>query len=267
MKLKQFFALILIVLSFQSGAFASWFHPQLSILGAYTHTQNNSKINSGAFDIHSRKINFGLECINKFYFKQSFFIASGIRYNQYRTFINGKNQIEGLFDKPYPLRWTRGYESVAVPILFGKTLRSPEKNKVEVYLGASAGILMTSAAKTEMESDFARNINYNDLIQGEIRDDQEDLPAFFYLTADIGASYQPVRSIPNFTIGILCSVQLTQTDPYTYHGVITNLTQGTEYIYDLQHHQKFINCALTLSYTFGRHHPVAPKTNCLNCPK
>ena len=267
MKLKQLSALTLIVLSFQSNASASWFHPQLSILGSYTRTQNYSEINSGAFAIRNRKINFGIECTNKFYFMQSFFIASGIRYNQYRTFINGKNQIEALFDKPYPLRWTKGYESIAIPVFFGKELRSPKKNRMEVYLGVSAGVLMTSLSKDEVESDFARNLNYNDEITGEISDTQNDLPSFFYMTADIGANYQPVRSIPNFSIGILCSIPLTQTKPYIYHGVITNLTQGTEYVYDMQHHQKSINCALTLSYTFGKHYSAASKTSLLNCPE
>jgi len=57
---------------------------------------------------------------------------------------------------------------------------------------------------------------------------------------------------PRLSMGILFSLQLQQTQPATYTGVVKNVTKGTVYSYEIAHQHQFMNCSFVLSYKFGK---------------
>ncbi|HTM65188.1 MAG TPA: outer membrane beta-barrel protein [Flavipsychrobacter sp.] len=265
MKKKAFFTISLCLCQGLS-ALAFHFHPKLSILTSYTLTKNYTDIEAGRFDVSNRNLNFGFEFTNKFYVSDNCFIETGFRYGQYKTVISAKNQLADHLDKPYPLSWERRFENLGLPILLGRDFITKNGRKGDMFIGVSAGILMTSYAKDQVSSSFPKNINNLDTVRSEISDDGR-LPSFFFPTIDLGANYHPLKSLSRFSVGLLFSIQLNKTGAYSYQGTLRNLSKNEEYIYSLQHSMSFINCMLSLSYTFGKQKSNGKNSHKLDCIK
>ena len=254
------------VFCFSYSAHSFTFSPSVSLLGSYTTTNNDAAIRSGLFDIQNRKVNFGLEFTNKFYLSEHYFIRTGLRYNKFKTTINGKNQIPALLDQPSPLYWDRGYRSVTIPIEFGWGFVTRKGNRGDFYIGLSAGLISTSSATNGVSSALPRNSNSTDTLTSMITDNA-DYPASFFSTLDIGGNYQIFTKVPRFSVGFLCSAQLSKAYSSSYHGTVKYGSQGPEFVYDMQNQQRYVNCGLTLSYTFGKQKQSLNKNNKLACPE
>ncbi|WP_276134062.1 hypothetical protein [Polluticoccus soli] len=242
------------------------FNPCLSLLGSYTSTKNYNTVNAGAFDIQNRKVNFGVELTHKFYLVDDLFLRTGFRYNTYKTSFYGKNQIPKLYDSPYPLAWKRGYESYAIPVQLGRDIVVNNSNRGDFYVGFSAGIFNPTSAEDRVSSSLPRDLSFADTIMVSSWD-SVNAPSSFFPTIDFGVNYQPFKAAPRFSIGVLCSFQLNKTEPQSFHAVVQNLSTGKEYRYEMEHHQSFINCAVSLSYTFGKPRSIVKKNDRTDCPR
>lgn len=228
------------------------FRPAVSLLRTHIITNNYNDVKAGVFDVQNRQGNWGLELTGKFHIRNQYFIKTGIRYGTYATAIHAKNQMPERFDRPAPLSWERRYQSFAIPFLSGKDFVTRKGNEGSVYAGVSAGMLLTSYAMAMVSYPNARDADNLDFISSEIRDVSNQTPSFTWLTADVGASYQPFKKMPRFSLGVLCSVQLIRTRAVTYQGLVANTTTKQEFKYYIEHAQRFINGSVLLSYDLGR---------------
>jgi hypothetical protein len=252
MNIRLFFGYVLFTLltAIPFGTFA--FSPTVSVLYSRTFTTHAYSVPSGEFDVSNRNVNLGFEVTNQFPLSKSYFIKTGIRYGQLRNIITGKNQINEYLDYPNPLLWERRYEAFSVPLHVGKEIKVKGRNKGNAFLGVSLGILSTSYSKTLISTGIANNSNFNDEISITVVDKTNQTPHYFLPTADIGANYIPFESAPRLSTGILFSLQLQQTQPATYTGVVQNVTKKAVYNYEITHQHQFMNCSFVLSYKFGK---------------
>ncbi|MBS1614928.1 MAG: hypothetical protein JST06_02305 [Bacteroidetes bacterium] len=261
---RIFFAVATCILLSQA-TYVQALRPSVGIIGSYTVTNNHFLVEEGVFNWDNRKVNFGLELTNKFYFKGNYFFKTGLRYNQYRTTVNAINQIAILQDNPYPFTWERRFESGVVPFLFGKDFLINDKTG-DFYLGTSLGILSTSYTMTRGTIALKKDPDNTDLIISRTEDTGRLTPAYFLPTLDFGASYHPFKNMSAFSVGILCSIQLNSTDPYYLQGITLNYSKGETYNYRIQNHQSFINCSVILAYTFGQPRTFVKRGSNVDCP-
>lgn len=258
--------LMMFVVTAASAKGENWFRPRVSLLTGYTMTENNKTIYSGTFDIHSRKVGFGLSLTNKFYLKGDYFLNTGLRYYNYQSVIEGLNPLPDRFDKPAPLKWAKGYESVAIPVQLGKDFSLFGKQTGAFFIGLSAGVLMSSFDKGELTSDLAKNVYNLQEIESEMSGDSE-LPNSFYLTGDVGVDFQPFKPIPNLSIGLLCSVQLNRTSfQNSFRGTISNHSTNEKYPFKMDLRQQFSSFNVVIGYTFKNHKHIK-SVDPLNCPE
>ena len=259
---------IFVLSLFLSGnvADARVFAPTVSLLASYTSTYNYTEIESGIFNIQNRKINFGFEATNKFYFTKDIFFKTGLRYNQYSTTINAVNQISVLMDNPYPFVWTHRLESLCFPLLVGKEFSFNER-KGDVYFGMSLGLLMTSYSMTGGTIAFKKDPNNTDLIVYQLEDtNASHTPNYFYPALNLGVTYHPFKKTPRLSIGFLCAIQLNKTKPYFFQGIAQNYSRSETYSYNVQNYQSFINYSMLFSYTFVKPRLAKEKSSSLDCP-
>lgn len=199
--------------------------------------------------VSNQKLNPGFELSNKFNFSNHWFFKTGIRYNQYRTLIEGVNQFSGRSNHPPPFYWEKRYESLAVPTLFGKELFTQQGRKAELYLGGSFGVLMTSAIEGGTSTGIWEDPNAGAAIEIQTRMSPDNLPVYFFPTLDFGGSYCPFRS-QRWGLGFLLSIQLNHTSPCVYSASIRNKNTGENYQYQITHSQQVYNCSFLLTYSF-----------------
>ena len=224
-------------------------NPTLSVLGNYTITNNTDVPKSGTFSVQNRKMNLGLEFTSKFHLGNDYFIRTGVRYSSFNTTISAVNHVPAPIEVPYQLGWAVSYASFAVPVHIGKDFVTGNGCRGDYYAGLSVGILTPWGVTEGMSSGASQN--GADTLTTRSTDDYTNLPSFFLATADFGASYQPFKNNRRFTMGLLCSIQLTKTTPYTYGSTVSD-SRGNANTYAIQHREQFTNCALTLNYTFGK---------------
>jgi hypothetical protein len=246
---KKFFSGLLVVSGLSCPVCSFAWNPTLSVLGNYTLTNNTDVPKSGSFSVQNRKMNLGLEFTSKFHLGNDYFIRTGVRYSSFNTTISAVNHVPALIEVPYQLGWAVSYASFTVPIHFGRDFVTGNGRRGDYYAGVSVGILTPWGATEGMSSGASQN--GPDTLTTKSADDFTNLPSFFLATADFGASYQPFKNNRRFTMGLLCSIQLTNTTPYTY-GATVNDSHGKIATYEIQHREQFTNCAVSLSYTFGK---------------
>ena len=246
------FIIMMIMMFSTSVNVQNWFNPQVTLMAGYSLIQNKKNIKSGSFDISNRNFNFGFSITNNFYLSGDYFLNSGIQYYNYQTKTEGLNLFSDRLDYPRPFTWKRGYDCVTIPIRLGKDFYKSGNLKGEVFIGVSAGVLMTSYEKVDLVYMLAKNVNNDDMIELNSFGKSE-LPNSFILSGDIGAMYYPLKSIPNLGIGLLYTVQMNKTSfQNTFQGIATNITKGASYSYDMLLRQQFSNMSFLISYNLSK---------------
>ncbi len=257
MRIRNLCVAVIALLSLCMEVRASHLQPSISLLGNYVLMQNNADIRSGIFDIQNKKFALGFEVNNKFELKQEYFFRTGLRYAHFGTTINGENQIPELFDKPYPLTWERRYDLVCIPLILGKEFTSEKGMKSNVFLGLSAGVLMTGYSRSQVSTNLPKNAFFIEEVSSVIVETGNPTPSFFFTTIDIGAGFQPFKIMPRFNIGILVSAQINKVAGQSFNGVVRNEMWGTEYKYDIIIRQRYVYGGLMLNYQLSK--PVSAK--------
>lgn len=228
------------------------FRPTLTFLGTYTHTRNFSHLNDGKFSIIDKKGNFGFELANKFYVADNYFVKTGIRYTQYKTTINAINQIPEIYDYPNPFSWERKYVGLTVPVLLGMDFTTKKGKSGDFYFGLAPGILMNTYKQVSGDITQSRDPNTTDIVYSETFDQETKLPNFFFVTADLGINFNPIKKIPGFAIGALCSFQLNKAQKTTHFATIEVPSKGYNFFYNLHNENQIMNFSVAFSYTFGK---------------
>jgi hypothetical protein len=247
---------VLLLLGGINPAFSSerppLFRPTLSFLGTYTNTRNFTYLNDGKFRIENQKGTFGFEVANKFHVVDGYFVKTGIRYHQYRKTVSAINQIPDIYDHPDPFRWEQRYVSLTVPVLLGKDFTTKKGNSGDFYFGLAPGILMNTLKKIDAEITEHRDPNSTDNVDSYLWDSEAKLPNYFFVTADFGVSFSPIKKIPGFSIGALCSFQLNKGQRSEYNAVMAMPNKGYDFFYNVIHESRVSNLSVVFSYTFGK---------------
>lgn len=228
------------------------FRPTIAFIGSYTHTRNFSNLNDGVFRTENKKGNFGFEFTNKFYVVDEYFVKSGLRYHQYKKTVTGINQIPDIYDYPDPFSWEQKYVSLTVPILLGRDFTTKNGKTGDFYFGLAPGILMNTYKKMSGEITEHRDPDSPDPVFSQQWDLESKLPNFFFVTADIGVNFSPVKKIPGFTMGALCSFQLNKGQRSEYNGILAMPSKGYDFFYNLHNENRVMNFSVLFSYTFGK---------------
>lgn len=228
------------------------FRPTISFIGSYTNTRNFSNLNDGVFRVENKKGNFGFELTNKFYAVDEYFIKTGIRYHRYQKNVSGLNQIPDIYDHPDPFSWEQRYVSLTVPILLGADFVTKNGKGGDFYFGLAPGVLMNTYKKLAGEITEHRDPNSADPVYGQQWDQEAKLPNYFFVTADIGVNFSPVKKIPGFTVGALCSFQLNKGQKSEYNAVLAMPAKGYDFFYNLHNENRIMNFSVLFSYTFGK---------------
>lgn len=228
------------------------FRPTISLMGTYTHTKNFSHLNDGRFGIENQKANFGFEVTNKFYVADQYFIKTGIRYNEFKKTVTAYNQVPELYDYPNPFSWEHKYVGLTVPILLGMDFKTKNGKSGDFFFGIAPGILMNTYKKMDQNSTKARDPKSMDIVYSEAWDEETKLPNFFYLTADLGASFSPIKKIPGFSVGALCSFQFNKAQRSLQSGNVIVPSKGYNFLYELYNENRVMNFSAVFSYTFGK---------------
>lgn len=246
----------LVILSGINPAFSSErppiFRPTLSFIGSYTYTKNFSYLNDGIFRIEDKKGNFGFELTNKFYVAQPYFVKTGIRYHQYQTTVSAVNQIPDIYNHPDPFSWQKKYVSLTVPILLGMDFTTKSGKGGDFYFGLTPGILMNTYKKIDGEITEHRDPNSQDEVSSITWDTESLLPNYFFVTADFGVNFSPIKKIPGFGVGALCSFQLNKAQRSEYNAVMAMPSKGYDFFYNLHNETRIMNFSVLFSYTFGK---------------
>lgn len=252
-KLLTLFAICGANLAFSSGfERPPLFRPTISLLGTYTYTKNFSHLNDGRFGIENRKASFGFEFTNKFYVEDQFFIKTGIRFNQFKKVVTAYNQVPEIYDYPNPFVWEQKYTGLTVPILLGMDFKTKNGKSGDFFFGVAPGILMNTYKKIDSNITKHRDPESTDVVYAELWDNETKLPNFFYLTADVGANFSPIRKIPGFTIGALCSFQFNKAQKSLHNGLVMVPSKGYDFLYELYNENRVMNFSVVFSYTFGK---------------
>lgn len=228
------------------------FRPTLSFLGTYTYTKNFSHLNDGRFRTENKKGNFGFEFTNKFYVVDGYFVKTGIRYHQYKKTVIALNQVLEIYDYPDPFSWEQKYVGLNVPILIGKDFTMKNGRSGDFYFGLAPGVLMNTYKKINGDITKHRDPESTDIVYSEVWDQETKLPNFFFVTADIGVNFSPVKKIPGFNIGALCSFQLNKAQRSQHNANVAVPSKGIDFLYELHNENRIMNFSLMFSYTFGK---------------
>ncbi|MGV3613056.1 MAG: hypothetical protein ACO1N0_18995 [Fluviicola sp.] len=228
------------------------FRPTISFIGSYTHTRNFSHLNDGIFRTENKKGNFGFELTNKFYVVDEYFVKTGIRYHQYKKTVYAVNQIPDIYDYPDPFSWEQKYVSLNVPILLGRDFTTRNGKSGDFYFGLTPGILMNTYKKVNGDITEHRDPNSEDPVYSMTWDQEAKLPNFFFVTADIGVNFSPIKKIPGFNVGLLCSFQLNKGQRSEYNAVVGMPSKGYDFFYNLHNENRVTNFSILFSYSFGK---------------
>ena len=231
---------------------SQWFNPSLSLNGCLTANAFQGEIKAGIFEASNRKFNLGFEATNEMAIKKDFYLRMGIKYQSFHTTVSGLNQIVVLHDKPDPFIWTKGFNSLTVPLLFGKNFCCQKDRMAKVYFGGSVGLFSNSYLKMESHKALIRNISNQDLIYGEGSDTIGLLKPQFLSTLELGACYQPFKKIERLLLGINLSYQLNWVNVGSFYGKTENVTQGLSFLYESSFQQRSIHIGVSLHYYFKK---------------
>lgn len=228
------------------------FRPTISFLGTYTNTRNFTYLNDGKFRIENQKGTIGFEVANKFHVADEYFVKTGIRYHQFRKTVSAINQIPDIYDHPDPFRWEQRYVSLTVPILLGKDFTTKKGNNGDFFFGLAPGILMNTVKKIYGEITEHRDPNSTDEVHSYLWDNEEKLPNYFFISADFGVNFSPIKKIPGFSVGALCSFQLNKGQRSEYNAVVGMPSKGYDFFYNLHNENRVTNFSILFSYSFGK---------------
>lgn len=252
-KLKFF---VLLMLGGINPAFSTerppLFRPTISFIGSYTHTRNFSHLNDGIFRMEDRKGNFGLELTNKFYVVDQYFLKTGIRYHQYKTTVSAVNQIPDIYNYPDPFSWEKKYVGLNIPILLGMDFTTKSGKSGDFYFGLTPGILMNTYKQINGDITEHRDPNSDDPVYSETWDEESLLPNYFFVTADLGINFSPIKKIPGFSMGAMCSFQLNKAQHSVYKAYVAMPSKGYDFFYNLHNESRVMNVSVMFSYTFGK---------------
>lgn len=270
MKFKTIIGIVTAIGLFStSSSYAFRFKPTVSFIGSYTHFQDYSQVSAGIFDIENRNANFGFEFTHKFYVGNQYFLKTGLRYKHYKKVVTSKNQVPEIFDYPASFLWERRYEGVNVPILIGKDFITKNGRKGDFYIGFSPGILMNSYRSGALQGGFIKSADFAPYRRVKrLWDSTATNPSFFFPLLDVGINYSPIKQLPGFSIGLMCSAQLNKAQYSNHHASFKVLEKGYDFPYEMYTSNRVINASLVLSYTFGSGKSDRSKQNSdgMECP-
>jgi hypothetical protein len=223
---------------------AGGFNPSVSLFGGYTYAREVVIVSSGDFSFKHNNFNWGFELSNEFFLKNYFFLKTGLRYQQFKTTVYANNPIQTI-------SWIKHYETIAVPVLFGKHFYSGNGRMGAVYFGGSFGIIATPTVYSESTYFLTRYGGGGSEAHWDERDSIDASPGTFFPTIDIGADYHLFKS-PRLSLGLLFSFQLNQTQSYSCTSTVQVTNTGERYDQYIQLAHQFFNCSMMFSYRFGK---------------
>jgi hypothetical protein len=246
--MKQRAALLFAILMFGYHAYGE-FNPAFSLNTVYTAGFTDANVQSGKFEIDTRKINTGIEATNEFWLYKQLFFKTGLRYIAYKTTVSGLNQMYTHHDKPDPFTWTRKYGALTVPVLLSQHFKHSKEKEGQFYCGVSAGIFFGNFAKTEIRGGTIKNTAfYYDTIHYETTGSGDLLKPSLTGTIDAGILYQPFRAVQQLRIGMMVSYQVNKISMEQFHGVASNDARNLEFEYSASPSQHFLNAGISLVY-------------------
>lgn len=242
------------------------FNPGVSLLGSYTATRNNFTVRSGPFDVYDRPLNFGFEFNNRFPLGPDNFIRASLRYHQYKSIVTGKNQLSNLRDYPEPFTWERRYESILFAASLGRHIKIGYRIGMDVHLGGSGGLMMTSYAKAKVSLALTEDYNNADFVILHTRDTLNQTPSYWMSTLDVGTDFYLFKRVPQLSIGLAGSIQLNKLPNIRYWALAVNVPRKEEFVYEIIRRPQVANASLAIRYKFGRKATRSGRRAKADCP-
>lgn len=249
--LKIIMAIFLFLFYYETIALG--YKPILSLNSNVTKVFPELMIDDGIFDYKSRRMNVGFQFLNRFSINQNYFLQTGIRFNQYKTIVSGLNQIPTLHNKPDPFTWESGFQSLTIPLLFGKSFSLKNGKKGDYFLGANCGIIFNSYVKNAINSAFPKNdSSFSDYYRVESKDVNIQNNIHLYSSVDAGINYQIFTRYDRLYFGVALSYQVNKFNSGEFSGNIEDVSKNKVYNYSASLKQQFFNVVFSFNYYFNK---------------
>jgi hypothetical protein len=217
----------------------------------YAHYNYTEKI--GFISTKNRFSGYGFGFSKNFYGKNhTDFLTIGIKYFNVQSYLRVATDVYGIESNYTSVHYSLKYDRIVIPIYFGKRIKLFNKKLMyaEPFVGASLGL----GYMTKLSADFylQKSNNDNDTVGLTGPSNTMDLGPFrFYSSLDLGFRITPFNN-PNFTLGALATMDLTQSNKYGDEGNFINYSKGIQQDYKFNFDVKHINLMFSINYTFGK---------------
>lgn len=216
-------------------------------------TQYHFSERQGLINTRSQFLGYGLGFSKNFYNKSyKTFLTAGIKYFNAKSYLEAGSNIYGINPNYGSVTYALNYDRVVIPVYFGKNIKifNSKKMYLESFGGMTFGV--GYMAKLRTDSYLEKSNNDNDTVGIVGPYNTMDLgPFHFYSSIDLGFRIAPFN-IPNFSLGVLATMDLTKSNKYQDQGSFINYSKGIQQDYKFIFDVKHINLMFSINYTFGK---------------
>lgn len=191
-------------------------------------------------------------------FKQAFYLpvlpertclSVGIKYFEAKTRFHTYPTVPGITTSSYS-DVELNHSFIAAPVYIEKTFLFGNQSSLNIFCGASFGLFGATGATSRWSLEKSEFDEDNIAVTFEPWPDLK--PMKFYSALEIGGEYAPFRDVPNLSVGVFATYDLTKTPSFENGGYYLNETQYLSQRYDYSATVKYFHLAFSLNYSIGK---------------